>query len=133
VTFLCERIESAYLLALLSFEDTPYSRRRNEKLMVFTDTIMASSSRLIRQSWFSMSIAGSSPFNRKQVERFFGADFGDGFCARGRGRCNIESCYFRQTVHRWCFCFFIFLYIFCKKLVFKNIISWSFTLLMINK
>jgi Reverse transcriptase (RNA-dependent DNA polymerase) len=32
---LCERIESAYLLALLSFEDTPYSRRRNAKLMVF--------------------------------------------------------------------------------------------------
>jgi hypothetical protein len=32
---LCERIESAYLLALLPFEDTPYSRRRNAKLMVF--------------------------------------------------------------------------------------------------
>jgi hypothetical protein len=32
---LCERIESAYLLALLSFENTPNSRRRNAKLMVF--------------------------------------------------------------------------------------------------
>jgi hypothetical protein len=120
---LWERIESAYLLALLSFEDTPYSRRRNAKLMVFF-TIMASSSRLIRQSWFSMSIAGSSLFNRKQVERFFGVGFGDGFspreCARGRGRCNIEGCYFRQTVHRWRFCF-VFIYIFCKKLVFLRI------------
>jgi hypothetical protein len=115
---LCERIESAYLLALLSFEDTPYSRRRNAKLMVFFHRYDYGKFEPLNKAIMIFNeYCGEFAFQSEtSIERFFGAGFGDGF---SRWRCNIESCYFRQTVHRWRFCFFMFLYIFCKKLVLR--------------